>query len=394
MNTDFYKQQLLNILDDKLFFQDLIDCNGWIAGGAILSIVTNKEVNDIDLYFESLKGAYEFYLRSIDNGYFCYCETTKSLLLTKSGCPNLNLVLFDFFDSSQAIFDSFDFTVCKASFNGVGFYFDESFWGDVASRRLIYTPSFRFPLSTALRIQKYENKGYKISRNEYIKIILQITQRKIESLEDLEEELCGIYGINLSEHFKDIEDDFSVDKVIERLGDIHFDITKTENALNVDNQSEPKIFADCGDVIKIKDDVLVKKLNLNTYEGEKEPLNFPLTVYKWVKKKDDKYFSHSSMSGEFEYKKGKFVKDTKSRGLNVLFEENVDDHNFSNNKDTCKIKLLVMKSEDLKIECGELTATEAFFVDEVEFRTNSLEDRMKKVNNKPVAPYVVASYFV
>lgn len=319
MNTEFYKKQLSIALNDNTFFKDLEECNGWIAGGAILSIITNQEINDIDLYFKTIDDAYEFYLREIDNGYYCFCETKKSLLLTASNTVKLNLVLFDFFESPQAIFDSFDFTVCKAAFDGTDFYFDDSFWGDVASRRLVYTPSFKFPLSTALRIKKYEKRGYKISRNEFIKIILQITQRNI---------------------------------------------TKEHKNSNVEDQYEPKMFADCGDVIQIFDRK-VKKLTLNDYDGDKEPLKFPLIVYKWVDKEGDKYFSHAALHGSFEYKIGELVKDQFSRGLNILFEENVEDHPFSRSKDTVKIKMLVLSSDKLKIVGGELTATELVVVEEV-----------------------------
>lgn len=55
MNTEYLKGKLLQGFD-KGFLKVMKDNKCFIAGGAITSVCTNKEVNDYDIYFSNKEG--------------------------------------------------------------------------------------------------------------------------------------------------------------------------------------------------------------------------------------------------------------------------------------------------------------------------------------------------
>lgn len=219
---DLYKQRLNNALPDA--YQELIESHDcWIAGGAILSIVMGQEVNDFDIYFKTKYDAYDFYKEL--NGTLI-ASTDKSLVVKihDSGETFMfNLIIFKFFENALEIFKDFDFTCCKGAWTGRKFIYDPKFFPDVASRRIVYTPQFRYPIASLMRIHKYKKKGFEISRNEMLKIVLQITQHPVTSLEQLEEELGSHYGMSLKKIYPE-EEDFSMQRMIEVLSDLPDDL--------------------------------------------------------------------------------------------------------------------------------------------------------------------------
>lgn len=237
---DIFEQRLYNELPSQ--YRDMIqhyDC--WLAGGAILSLVVGSEINDFDLYFKTKYDAFEFYEEL--NGTLI-SVTDKSIVVKRHNNGKtyiFNLIIFKYFDYAQDIFDSFDFTCCKAAWTGKKFIYDSKFMPDVASRRISYTPSFRYPIASLLRVYKYQKKGFTISRNEMLKIIFMITQHPVDSIEQLEEELGSHYGVSLSKIYPK-DEEFSIPRMIEVLSDLPKDIFEmTEGQQDI---KEPQLFKD------------------------------------------------------------------------------------------------------------------------------------------------------
>lgn len=243
---DIFLQRLNRELPQE--YRDMIsyyDC--WLSGGAILSLVMGTEINDFDIYFKTKYDAYEFYKEL--NGTLI-SNTDKSLVVKKHKNGEtyfFNLIIFRYFDYAQDIFDSFDFTCCKAAWTGKKFIYDSKFMPDVASRRIVYTPSFRYPIASLLRVYKYQKKEFTISRNEMLKIIFQITQHPINSIKDLEEELGSHYGIALNKIYPK-DEEFTIPKLIDVLSNLPDDIF--EMAGDQTNVKEPEMFKEIKEEIE------------------------------------------------------------------------------------------------------------------------------------------------
>ncbi len=243
---DIFTQRLNNELPQE--YRDMIsyyDC--WLSGGAVLSVVMGTEINDFDIYFKSKYDAYEFYMEL--NGTLI-SSTNKSLVVKRHQDGEtyiFNLIIFQYFEYAQDIFDSFDFTCCKAAWTGKKFIYDSKFMPDVASRRIVYTPSFRYPIASLLRVYKYQKKEFTISRNEMLKIIFQITQHPINSIESLEEELGSHYGISLKKIYPKNEE-FSIPRLVEVLSNLPDDLF--EIAGDQTDVKEPEIFKEIKEEIE------------------------------------------------------------------------------------------------------------------------------------------------
>ena len=251
---DLYKYERLKI---KEYLGDVVysrckNYNAVLAGGAILSIFSNTEVNDFDFYFHTKEDAGNLYFDFEGCGVFSYTE--KSILLSHED-KKINIITFDFFDSVQEIFNSFDFTVAMGAFDfkTETFIFDERFHRDIIGRKLFYSTTNQYPIGTLLRVQKYKDKGFKISSREMIKISLKVSQLNINSIEEAEKHLQGMYGIKLKEIWEEQNlGEFSIEKLLTLIEEyFHIFEEKKEYLTTVD-------FPDVEDIIsgkRNKDDV-------------------------------------------------------------------------------------------------------------------------------------------
>lgn len=206
----------------------LVDNNAIIAGGCITSLFTNREINDVDVYFKDKNSLINACIE-LNNCCTIVNHTNKAILMKHSDV-NIQLIAFKFFDNAKQLFDSFDFTVCMGAYNcnSEKFILDKDFLKHNSQRILQFNENTSFPLISALRVDKYIKKGYKISKADYIKILLACNKLKINSYEELKEHVGGMYGENYDKIFDDTKD-FSIDNA---LNDIN--ILK-ENSINDSN---------------------------------------------------------------------------------------------------------------------------------------------------------------
>jgi hypothetical protein len=183
----------------------LQDAKAILAGGAISSIFTNRPVNDFDVYFqkEADLDIVERYLKSKDNWEFNFKSSFTSTYTNKTP---ITISLVDYGDSyinklnnvklqlvsalyvdEDTIFSTFDFHCCMGlySFASGEFKFDRYFLSDNMSKKIrynIYTSANA--VSSLIRVDKYKSYGYKLSNDELLKIVLNISRIKLTTMKD------------------------------------------------------------------------------------------------------------------------------------------------------------------------------------------------------------------
>lgn len=93
-----------------------------------------------------------------------------------------------------------------------------------SQRFLKFNAGTRYPLASATRVLKYQQRGYTIGKGDIMKIALAVRGVKIDTWEDLKDQIGGAYG----------------DKVVLGNEDKPFTLDAAINALTVDDaESEP-----------------------------------------------------------------------------------------------------------------------------------------------------------
>lgn len=184
----------------------------WVAGGALTSIYTGQPINDVDLYFkdrDSFKAAVE---RAYDDGLWCVAKTSRAVTFA-DGNSIIQLMHFNWFESPQAIFDSFDFTCCMAAMDceTKEIIMHDDFLKHASQRFLKFHSGTAFPFGTVARVLKYQKRGYTIGSNEMLRIALKCATVSLASWDDLKEQIGGQYGETVAIAG---EGDFSLDAAI------------------------------------------------------------------------------------------------------------------------------------------------------------------------------------
>lgn len=236
------KTRLYDILGEELV-SALREFKIILAGGAITSLFTNKDINDFDLYFHNVEDLLGF----VDEVYssdgdilspysvMCNTITSRSILMMVDGVLNLQPIHFKFFENANEIFESFDFTINMGAFDfsTEEFILHDDFLIDNSQRKLTFNPKTTYPIISQLRVQKYQDRGYKISKKDAMIISMSIANLKIDTWDELEDQLSGFYGIDVSDMF-DKEKDFDMMDAINMLVDTYESVEKptqrTENA--------------------------------------------------------------------------------------------------------------------------------------------------------------------
>lgn len=220
-----------------------------LVGGAITSILTKKEVNDFDIYFKDrdsfmlslldIRGLkenlpldeypedVEINFQYLDQYEFQYvCHTEKSVTFRLKCSETLfQLIHQNFYKDANEVFNDFDFTVNMV---GYDFELDEVVVHPEAmlhlSQRILVTNSgTKYPLISVLRTNKYQERGYAISKKEMVKLLLAVSKLEFNSYEDVGKHIGGLYGtLNITEVF-DTTKEFSIDEVISQLSELDFD---------------------------------------------------------------------------------------------------------------------------------------------------------------------------
>lgn len=242
--TSLMDADLLGLLEDN-------DCI--IAGGALTSVFTNKPVNDIDVYFRSKEG-FSNVMREVIGPHHWEDDsinfssaivthyTSKSILL-RSNDQDVQFIAYKFFETPEEIFNDFDFTINMAALElktkNLTVY--SEFLKHNAQRYLGFNEGTRYPLVSALRVHKYKERGYDISKAQFLKLCLAINAKNIDSWEVLMDELGSFYGLKPDEIF-DTTKGFSLQSAMDQLEAIYSIPNKMYKNLPIDWNSIYKEF--------------------------------------------------------------------------------------------------------------------------------------------------------
>jgi len=223
MDFEFEKKRLYGLLGEKVV-KTLRSHNCYLAGGAITSLFCNREINDFDIYFRNADDLVTFIYEHWGSDWIV-TSTDKATTIKLHG-KDVQLIHFKYFDDANEIFDTFDFTACMGAFDFAieEFVLHPDFLRHNSQRVLKFNTNTAFPIVSLLRVAKYQEKGYTISKTEFIKIIMTCMNLKIESYDDLKHQLGGMYGINYDRLFDEVKDEeFSLDKAIEYVSNLSYD---------------------------------------------------------------------------------------------------------------------------------------------------------------------------
>lgn len=182
-----------------------------LAGGALTSIVTNKTINDYDIYLPSSVDLGEFCKELRGDGvFFTYC-TEKSISAMK-GVNNIQIIHYSRFESTDDIFKDFDFDCCKAvyKFENDELIIHPNFILSNSRRLLTLSGKTLFPLKSLERVHKYQKRGYTVEPSTLVKLGMICGEHKIDSWDKLNSELGGMYGLRLKSDLPEFSLDYAL----------------------------------------------------------------------------------------------------------------------------------------------------------------------------------------
>ena len=271
-----------------------------LAGGAITSIFTSKEVNDWDIYFTSKESLSQVFAQAfgVSEDEFLspydlivkFATKRSMLCVDKYGQQKLQIIHYKIHDSIESIFKSFDFEHVMGAFDFAReeFVLHENFMKANAQRLIQFNPATDFPITSMLRTSKYKERGYTISKAQMLRIAFTIANKEYASWEDVKSEISGLYGIAPEDMFDETKT-FSLEEVVLQLDKLVLNDKYV-------NTTQPT-FQECVELMKhnFSD-------NFNNYlaqfedddEDSKEVWWFPKDKY--YKAKNDKYDAEKEYS--------------------------------------------------------------------------------------------------
>ena len=352
LNCKFEKKRLKQFLGSDMY--DLLhDCQAIIAGGFITSLFTNSPINNVDLYFRkeshALALAEEMWR---GDGWFTFVSDKSLSFAYKEN--NYQVIHFKYYESPESVFESFDFTACMGAydFKTEEFVFHDDFIKHNSQKLLKFNDKTDFPLISLFRTKKYQERGYFLSPTEMMKIGLTCNRLKIESYDELKDQLGGMYGLDFTDVFAELIDKpFDMNEVLIVLDQLPY--TFTPNSDSGDN--EVKSFDELFDMI-VKTPIRYAKIghkylwdmHTGLKSKKRKPANGELvdveklvktrTFYKFVKKVGDVYFSYYQK--HFRYENGKEVT-SNHPGIYVVTKDNIHSAPYQEFNDSHLIEVYV-----------------------------------------------------
>jgi hypothetical protein len=208
-------------------FDNIPGC--FLAGGAITSHATRKDINDYDIYPKNLEGLYAALEIGKEGGdILSITDRAVTFLLYEKDMKDnrivMQVMIFDLFETADKIFEYFDFTVCMGAydFDTNEYVYHPDFMKDNAARLLKFNPKTRYPLASLMRINKYKDRGYDIMRAEELRVIMSVLNKGLpKTWKDLAEDLGGSYGQRIIFDPETLEKECNYENIMAVLSKIH-----------------------------------------------------------------------------------------------------------------------------------------------------------------------------
>lgn len=201
----------------------------FVAGGALTSAFTGAPINDVDIYFKSQEDFINAVEQAYDEGLWCVSATDRAVTFAH-GSSIIQLMHFDFFETPEAIFDAFDFTVAMAAYDidKEEFVFHQDFLKHASQRFLRFHSGTRYPYGSLLRVLKYQQRGYSIGKGDLLRIGLSLQKVSLNSWDDLAIAVGGQYG---EKALLETDAPFSMEAAVDLFKDIEFITSKPCNEM-------------------------------------------------------------------------------------------------------------------------------------------------------------------
>lgn len=196
-----YIDRLLSTMNEKVV-NILCQSNAIIAGGALLSVVEGKEVNDHDIWFENevdynralelfdgcdifsrygTKNAFNFCDKLNFNDFFSDAKTTEK----NTKIQIINKSRYSFGDTKKII-DQFDFTCVMAgySFRENKIVVNDQFFNHNRSKLIMLNRVIKNPASLLSRVLKYTKKGYHLTTHTHKEILTHLSGITPQEIDD------------------------------------------------------------------------------------------------------------------------------------------------------------------------------------------------------------------
>lgn len=201
------KAKLLEGINIGEFLTVLKKAYATIAGGAITSVFTNKDIRDYDIYFYNQRGFDEIKDYLIDKSAGPIYESSNALSFEFCG-NKIQLIKPSTLvrGTAQEIISGFDFTMCMGAYSFIAdeFVLHDDFLIHNARRILVFNTRARRPMASMLRVLKFRDRGYTISPVELLKLILTINSIWIPTNHDLVDNIRSISPIQLEGFYKEL----------------------------------------------------------------------------------------------------------------------------------------------------------------------------------------------
>lgn len=214
MNTKIIKKALQDNLGRKIYDKlQSQDC--YLMGGAVLSIIDNRPINDYDIFMGSA-GIRQVSTYSLSRNIFnlltfsdADCANTVSNSITASRnsftikAENLTIQVINKIHIRSTPIDtlnSFDFDICKVgySFAKEEMIATDSFFEAKRTKTigLNFTDKDKFSYSSFSRIFKYVSHGYTLSQTDRVNLFYKLSNNKMDSYKSMKD----LYSIHVSEN--------------------------------------------------------------------------------------------------------------------------------------------------------------------------------------------------
>lgn len=426
MSIEFVKKAVETGLKDYVTI--FKDNNVMVAGGLFTSLFTRTDVNDIDCYFRSKKDLVNFIYDMSENSSYPYFTnvTDKSLTLTANGYPTIQLIYFSYFENLTEVFKSFDFTIsmCGYDFKTGHIEHHEDFLADIALRQLSFNKETDFPLISGLRVNKFRDRGYSISRSQMLKIMLAVSQVKIDSLEDFVKQVGGAYGNAALSLLNEEEGPFDIDKALEKFAELEgedkrnllikdsvvnfkCDTVDLNTMASIILTDEPfsggwfrKDLNEFNNYIDKKDFIAVyrdendhqREIPLNIallFAKDKEVKNIKLTegkgiFYKYVSKTDEPFVYKSIYNPSFKYELGKEIY-SGSPGIFMHHKSDIGPMSYGYSQENAILLACVVEYKDLikNSTSSNKSFTASKVLPVAEFNKHMTEETLGSYPNSP-----------
>jgi len=161
--------------------------SGFIAGGIFKDIFLDREFRDIDWYFHNEFDFSEL-LTSVaaDKKNILIYENSNAICYYNGYYNTKEEFVKKQFGYPKRILEGFDFSVSKFCLfkenRSLKVIFHKDFFEDLTNRRLRYSNEVKNPILFMNRIMKYSSYGFSLSKNDFLKLMLQINQLNPDDL--------------------------------------------------------------------------------------------------------------------------------------------------------------------------------------------------------------------